>query len=186
VSLAVAILLFGLSYLRLDYFFRFVRRRDPTQAERAMIRRFVAIAVIFAFIFLVCASGYFIIRASFTFAFFLSSLLLFKDNTLLINIVGIIISILFFGFITWIFIFLWQRAKSLPEVPEVYPDTETDVKKIEIILDFAKMTPKQIAEFMDRLKDMSSAQIETFFEEHYAKTVKEETKHTKGKTTKPK
>ncbi|MCJ7654120.1 MAG: hypothetical protein MUO97_02270 [Dehalococcoidia bacterium] len=63
-------------------------------------------------------------------------------------------------------------------------EEETIRTGITTVIDFAKMTPEQIAQFMDRVKDMSSAQIETLLGGQYAKTIKEAKRHTGGKATK--
>jgi len=72
-------------------------------------------------------------------------------------------------------IIIWDFFRKKPEEAVIS-------KEIIFALDFAKMTPKQIAAFMDRVKDMSSAQIETFFGGQYLEVIKEATKHTKIKT----
>jgi hypothetical protein len=71
-------------------------------------------------------------------------------------------------------ILIWDSFRKKPE-------EKTISKEIIVALDFSKMTPKQIAEFMDRLKDMSSAQIETLLGGQYAEAIKKATKHTKEK-----
>jgi 2-polyprenyl-3-methyl-5-hydroxy-6-metoxy-1,4-benzoquinol methylase len=75
-------------------------------------------------------------------------------------------------------ILIWDFFRKKPD------EERTISKEVIVALDFSKMTTKQIAAFMDRLKDMSSAQIETLLGGQYAEAIKDITRHTKGKETK--
>jgi len=71
-------------------------------------------------------------------------------------------------------IFIWDFFREKEEEKSM-PTGAT------ITLDFTRMTPKQISDFMDRLKDMSSAQIGTLLGGQHAKAIKETVKHAKEK-----
>lgn len=122
ISLALAILLFAFSYLTLGYVFRLLFHRSPSQKDVVSMKRFIAAIAIFSFAFIVVAIAVFILKASFNFSLWLS-FLLFKENTLLINLIGVGVAILIFGFIYWLVRHLWSWSKNLPDV-ENDPTTE--------------------------------------------------------------
>lgn len=86
--------------------------------------------------------------------------------------------LVFFFIFTWIaYTVKYFKKRDVKSNKDTDENIAIPTMEIKIILDFTKMTPKQIAVFMKELKDMSSAQIETLLR----KTKQETCQNEKGR-----